>query len=130
VIKRTCPKCGGLSWVELCERRPVQKCLCGLFIWLDPETGRRPLPKVREVPLNIPRTDTKLACCLTAVRDIHPNTVNTEGVCRLTGLGSKETAAMLRGLLIRVIKRRGTLGGSEWTLSQGVVNRLQNQEDA
>lgn len=29
-----------------------------------------------------------------------------------------------RGLLVRLIKRRGTVGGSEWALSSDVLGRL------
>lgn len=132
--KRKCPRCRGWSWVELLDRRPVQRCLCGFLVWLDTEPDRLLTPKVREVEIKVPTVGTKISYCLLAVRDRHPKELSTDEVCGITGYGRKEVAAMLstlkdKGLVARTIKRRGTLGGSIWTLGENVIDVLKDQED-
>lgn len=128
-----CPKCGGYSWIEQESQTDlVQRCLCGLMVFLERAVGGGVTVSKRAVQqdqVQLPQTGTKIHRCLMAVAEQYPRPIKTAVIAKDAGLQSKETASlvvalMARGLLERVEERRGLTGGSIWELSHATKKLL------
>ena len=126
-----CPKCGGLSWLEREGVTVIQRCLCGLCKPLMHTDGAITVmhTAVAAPDIVLPQKGTKTRACLSAVAREHPAPVSTGEVSETASLQGKETASLLvtlmaRGLLERVLERRGLRGGSTWKLTLTAVALL------
>lgn len=122
----TCPKCGSrFTRLDQEGQHIVQVCVCGLRRYLSYVTRHGHEVTHRAVTLaavTLPAKGSKRYRCLMAVRSGFPGTVTTEYVMRRVRLTSKEASAfmvalMVRGLIDRVLRRKGFPGGSSWRLS-------------
>lgn len=125
IIRYRCPKCSrGTTWFERSNGALVQRCVCGLTKYLERRVDGVTIlsTAVAQPDVQLPAATTKLYRCLLAIRDSKPNAVSTRAIQVTSGLGAKETPALLvtlriRGLVERVENRHGVEGGSTWVLT-------------
>ena len=118
-----CPKCGSLSWFEKNGDDVIHRCLCGFHKVVYTKQGCITMihrPKSKHVML--PRAGTKISKCLSALAKYHPRELSTAEVAVIINFKRDEVAShlmllMQRGLIERVVNKRGKSGGSHWELS-------------
>lgn len=124
VLGLPCPKCRGVTWLDHVNEDIVQRCLCGLFKYVQRKIDGTMIytAVVKQSDVVLPQRGTKIYRCFSAIGRKYPKVTMTADVARYTGLNNKETAALLvalqaRGLIQRASERRGIVGGSEWRLT-------------
>jgi hypothetical protein len=126
-----CPKCRGRSWIEKEEQDYIQRCLCGLFKYLQREIDGVTIlsTAVSQLDVKLPPVGTKIYKCLLAVANSYPKPINTQEIAYHAQLKDKETAALVvmlrvRGIVERKEERRGIKGGSVWELTSIAVQKM------
>jgi len=127
MVRDPCPKCDGLSWYEKENKDIIQRCLCGYLAFVQTEKNgvyiKHVQPKTQVV---LPRKGSKLLKCLGAIVSLSPSHVTTGDVSERSGFTTSKTASYLmllehKGLVLKILHRRGYVGGSTWEVTSRAV---------
>lgn len=126
ITRAKCPKCSGVAYYKcVMEVDLVLHCLCGYYAVVYTEAGNITTSNVlSDIPKDMPRPDSNIGKCMTAVLNNYPDDVTSEQVyikvmksmCR----SSVSTNLMLlqgRGILVKIKSNKGKAGGSVWGIS-------------
>jgi hypothetical protein len=133
-LKTECPKCGSAN-ARFVQEGPdiVLKCLCGVNKVVQTTLDQMVITRSETGPnIKLPRVDTHLHRTLMAVytldeatsHEITQNLIESGQAYSVSDVTTYLTFLRIKGLVVQVVVRRGTAGGSSWTLTEAAEDLI------